>query len=527
MTLEMTRRCLRPLLVAAALLLAAAAPASAQTLRVGLASEPSSIDPHFSRTGNNQNVAEHIFDRLVIFDENLQVKPGLALAWRATDPLTWEIRLRPDVLFSDGTPFTAADVIYSLERARDYKGSPAPFTGAVSQVAGLAAADPLTLIVKTRAPAPQLIQQLGIVFIISKAAAEGRTSDEFRRGAAIGTGAYRLAEWKPGERIGLTANERHWGAKPAFPRAELRFLVNAGARIAALLAGEVDIIDQAPTNDIEAITARGFKVATAESARIVYLALDAARDTSPFITDPTGRPLSSNPLKDQRVRRALSKLIDRQTIVTRLLRGAGTPAGQMVPAGLGGYDEALVPEAFDPAGARALLAEAGLAGGFGLTVHTSTDRFPADRELGQAIAQYFARGGLAVRVEGKAYAVYAAEATRRLYSAFVFSFGSSTPDAAGALLNVLATHSSETGRGAFNRTRYANSAFDAALDRALQEFDPAKRDGLLRDAQALAMRDVALIPLYFQKLHWAMRRDLAYTPGKDEAMHAFRVRPAP
>lgn len=503
-------------------------PATAQAPReitIGRATEPSSLDPLFSRTGNNQMTAQHVFDRLVTTDRDLQVQPGLAVSWRTLDPTTWEIKLRPNVTFHDGRPFTAADVIFSFDRARRVPNSPAPFTAAVAAVTSVEAPDPLTLIVKTRNPTPLLMEQIGIVYIVSKAVAETATSEDFNRGRAmVGTGPYRFVEFVPANRLVLAANPNHWSGAPAFERVTMRFISSPATRVAALLSGQVDVIDEVPVQDLDTVRGRGFTLASVESGRVIYLALDLVREESPFVFGPDGTSRIRNPLRDVRVRRALSMMIDRRAIVDRLLQGAGEPTAQMVPRGILGHDpEIQVPRPDIPA-ARRLLAEAGFPNGFGLAIQSSSDRFPGDRDLGQAIASSFTRGGLRITaVEAKTFSIFATEATNRQYSAFVFSFGTTTSNAIGAFSNVLATFDREAGLGAFNRVRWSNPAFDTALREAMQEFDPARREAALRRAGRIAADEVALIPLYFQRLYWATRPGLAFEAGKDEATLAMRV----
>ena len=518
-------------LVAAALALAITLPtvARAADLVIGRASEQSSLDPLFSRTGNNGDTAADMFDRLVQTDADNQLHPGLALSWRALDPTTWEIRLRPGVKFQDGTPFTAADVIFSLERAGKVPNSPASFAGAVRSIAGMEAPDPLTLRIRTKAPTPQLIEQIGIVYILSKHAAEGLSTSDFNAGKGmVGTGPYRFVRYQPGQSLELTANPAYWGGKPAWDHVTLRYIPQGAARAAALLAGDVGLIGEVPPADLRRVRQGGAQVFSTASTRLVYLALDSHRASSPFVTDLAGKVLDNNPLRDVRVRRAISEMIDRRAIVERLLDGSGEPAGQMVPQGLGGYDPSLTPPAADPAAAKKLLAEAGWPHGFGLTIHSSSDRLPEDSEVAQAIGQMLGRGGIKVNgVVALPYNVYAPAATRQAYSAFLFSFGTTTPNSAIALTNVLATYDKAKGTGVFNRARYSNPAFDARLQQALDAFDPVQRNAGLAEAAHIAFTDVGMVPLYWQVVHWAARKGIVYEPRKDETTAARYARPAP
>ena len=317
----------------------AIAVAHAGTLTFGRATEQSAIDPQFAQTGNNGATNSTIFERLVDFDAALQLHPSLALSWRLLDPMNWEIKLRPGVHFHDGSEFTAADVAFSLNRVRDVPHSPAPFSHWVSNVAAVEIIDPLTLHIRTTQPTPLLMEQIGAIYIVPAKLGAAVTLEDFNGGkAAIGTGPYRFRSWTPNDSVKLDANPDWWGGKPKFDAITLKFIANNAAREAALLSGQVDLIDGVQPADVPRLTAAPqVHVFSAASVRIVYLALDSARDESPFVTDHDGKPMTTNPLRDLKVRQALSKMLNRTAIVDRVLSGAGEPAGQIVPEGQGGY----------------------------------------------------------------------------------------------------------------------------------------------------------------------------------------------
>jgi peptide/nickel transport system substrate-binding protein len=493
--------------------------AHARSLTMALASEPSSLDPQFSRTQNNMQTAENVYERLIEQDDNLQVRPGLAVSWRTVDPLTWEFHLRPNVHFSDGSPMTAEDVAYSLRRAGTVPNSPAPFTGAVANIARIEVVDPLTLRIVTKTPSPAFVEQIGLVYIVSKHATAGHASNDFSVPAvAIGTGPYRLVRWIPGDRLELARNDDYWGKRPAFDRCTIRYMANDAARLSALLSGSVDLIDNVPPATIDRLRReRSITLFSGPSARLIYLALDSSRDDSPFVKAADGSSLARNPLRDVRVREAISKMIDRDAIAQHLLDGAGVPAAQIVLPGMGGYDPSLQPDRYDPVAAQRLLAEAGYPHGFRLTIHSSNDRFASDGDLGQALGQMLARGGITVNdVVTQPYNVYAGAAARRSYSAFVFSFGNTTGDSAIALTSVLESYSREAGTGAFNRTRYSNPALDRLLREASTTFDPAQRDQLLEQAAHVGFRDYGIVPLYFPVDYWAARQGLTFHANRSE-----------
>jgi peptide/nickel transport system substrate-binding protein len=368
-----------------------------------------------------------------------------------------------------------------------------------------------------------------MVYIVKKSAADGVGIEKFNDGtAAIGTGPYKFVEWVPGDHLELEANDKYWGTAPDYRDVTYRFIANDAARVAALRSGAVDLIDAVPPGDVESLKGtEELKVFSVASSRLIYLALDSDRDTSPFITDNSGAPLTPNPLEDARVRNAMSKMIDRNLIIDRVLRGSAEASGQQVPEGMGGHVADLAPPAYDPAAAKALLAEAGLPDGFGLTLHSSNDRVPGDADVAQAIGQMFARGGLEVNaVTTLPYNVYAPAATKLEYSVFLFSIGNSTSTSGPSLQNLLMTYDKEAGQGSFNRGRYSNPEFDETLRAALSEFDEAKREELLEKATRLAFGESAIIPLYWQKVHWAGKASVDFTPSRGEDTVATNARMA-
>lgn len=507
---------------------ALAGPAAAADLVIGRATEQFSLDPQFAYSGNNTDTADDMFDGLLTSDAANQPLPALAVSWKAVDPLTWSVALRPGVTFHDGAALTAEDVLFSLNRVKAVPNSPAPYSSAMRGVTEVSVTGPLSLQIRTATPMPMVMEQIGVVQILEAKAGQGLSSSDFNAGRGmVGTGPYRFVSASPGERVEMQGFPGYWGGAPAWGHVIVRFIPSAAARVAALLSGGVDVIDQLAPADAKHLEAdpkaRLFSTA---STRLVYLALDSGRAQSPFITDSTGAKLDRNPLQDPRVRRAISKAIDRDAITGRLLDGSGEPAGQMVPEGLGGHDASLPAEKVDVAGAKALLAEAGYPKGFGITVHSSSDRLPQDGAVAQALGQMLRRAGLTVNgVMALPYAMYAPAAGRQEYSAFIFSIGTPASSSATTLSSVLGTYDPTHGIGVLNRARYSNPAFDATLAQALTLFDDAARNAKLAEATRIAMADTALVPLYWQVVHWGGRKGLSYQPRRDEATSARYARP--
>src|SRR5882672_5550396 len=364
--------------------------AHGQELKVGLSAEPSAMDPHFHNLTPNNSLLRHIFDRLTHQDENQAVIPGLALSWRNVDDSTWEFKLRPGVKFTDGSEFTANDVIYSFCRAPRIESSPSSFAIYSRAVTGMTAPDPLTLMVTTAGPYPLLPSEVSMIAILSaKANGAGPVTfdrqeckgvgnfpktEAFNAGpAAIGTGPYKLVRFTKGDRIVLERNDGYWGEKPAWQRVTFRPITSAGPRVAALLAGDVDLIENVPIQDLERIKANvGYKVVQALSNRLVYLHFDYLDDVAPGMG---GAAASKNPFRDKRVREAISNAIDRDAIVARIMGGIAVPAAEMLPPMMFGANKDAHVAKADPAAAKKLLAEAGYPDGFSLTLGTPNDRY--------------------------------------------------------------------------------------------------------------------------------------------------------
>src|ERR1700757_4211653 len=309
-----------------------AGPAAAADLAIGLGPDVTAIDPHYHNVTPNSNVAAHIFDYLVLRDERQRTIPGLAESWRTVDPLTWEFKLRRGVKFHDGTEFTAADVIASIERVPTVPNSPSPFTVYTKQIKEMVAVDPYTIRFRTAAPYPLMPTDMTQVAIISKAAAKATTEDFNSGKAAIGTGPYKLVRYAKGDRIELARYDGYWGGKTPWDKVTLRLLASDAPRVAALLAGDVQAIENVPTSDVAMLkTDKRVALYRTVADRLIYLHMDSERDASPFVTDKSGKALAKNPLKDPRVRKAMSKAINRAAIVDKVMEGEAVPSGQLVP----------------------------------------------------------------------------------------------------------------------------------------------------------------------------------------------------
>jgi peptide/nickel transport system substrate-binding protein len=394
----------------------------------------------------------------------------------------------------------------------------------VKAIVGVTVLDPLRLELRTETPYPQLPLDLARLRIVPAHLGEAAATEDFNRGtAAIGTGPYVLRGWRPGETLELARNPRFWGEAPEWDSVTFRPISSDAARLAALLSGSVDLIDKVPTADVARLRREArLEIFAHEGNRTMFLVPDTARETSPFITGADGQPLAGNPLRDPRVRRALSLAINRKALVERVLEGEGSVANQAAPVGMFGGSAAIPPAEWQPDAARALLAEAGYPQGFRLTLHCSNGRYVADRATCQALAQMLTRAGITTAAEAEPQSVFYTRMSRFDASLLLNGWGS-----IGDNLVVLrqAVHSVDAARGlgGFNRGRYANAEVDRLIDAAAQTIDDGERSRMQQKAMEMAMADGALVPLYTPAWIWAGRKGLHYTAGFDEGTFATRA----
>jgi peptide/nickel transport system substrate-binding protein len=531
-----TRRTILRLLAGTAVVPLAAgwagATAQGRDLNVALAFEPSAMDPHFHNTTPNKGLVRQVFEPLVFQDEQQRVIPGLATRWRAETDTMWRLDLRRDVVWHDGSPFTADDVLFTLERAANVPNSPSGFGGFIR---GKTAEkiDDHTIVIRTAEPQPQLPIDLSTFGIVSAKHGRGATTQDYNDGkAAIGTGPFRFVEFVKGDRIVVEGFDRHWSGPAAWRRVTFRTIRSDPSRVAALLAGNTDLIEFVPPADVARLKAdQRFRVVSGPSNRVMYVAMDQFRDDSPFIKAKDGGAIR-NPLRDVRVRRALSLAINRQAIVERVMEGEGAPAGQFMPDIFFGTSPHLPAPAFDLAGARRLLAEAGLANGFRMTVHGPINRYTNDTKILEALAQMWTRLGVETQVETLPPAAFFARGSTGgaggtpEFSIFLAGWGAASGEASDGMRALTATFDRQSGLGASNRGRYSNPAFDQALAQALSTIDDEKRAGALARAGEIAIEDVAIIPVIYFNNTWAMRSTITMSPRTDEYTLAMSVKPA-
>jgi peptide/nickel transport system substrate-binding protein len=520
---EIRHRCITVLA-----LLCVCAGACAQDLAIGLATPLHSIDPHERNVAGHNSVIDHVFETLVGRDAHELLRPALAESWKAVDALTWEFKLRKGVHWHDGTAFTVHDVIASLRRVAARPDGVSSFGQFTRRIESVGSVDRHTLRIRTLHTHPLLAHDLASIRIVPAASVAAADAGV----AAVpwpGTGPFKLSSFAAGDRVTLERNDAYWGARPAWRTLTLRFIARGSARVAALLGGEVQMIEDVPGAELARLAKEtGVQIVAAVTSRLIYLHVDSQRSVSPFVSAKNGRPLPGNPLQDERVRRAMSLALDRAAIVGRHLAGRAVPAGQLLPPTHAGTSRQLAAEPVDLARARRLLADAGYADGFALSLHTPKNRYPKDMPTAHAVAGMLSRVGIRVRVEALPVDVFFARMGALDFSFYLAGWSTPTGEASSPLRALIGSFDARSGMGQANRGRFSDAGVDALIRSAMTTLDEAKRNALLAEATEKAIGErQALIPLLHETSSWALRRGYDYTARSDQATYAFDVRPAP
>ncbi len=517
--------------------------AQAQTLAMALASEPTAADPHYHKMTTNDSFSAHIYDSLVGRTANMELTPSLAASWKNLDDLTWEFKLRKDVKFSNGEPFTSQDVLFTICRTLNNETNVSQsYMDTTKLLTDVQTPDAYTVIVKTAEPVPlipaEFARNLPIIWSgivkhdkLHFAPKEGcgfkgqwPTVSDFNSGKmAIGTGPFTLKSYIKGTGITLERNDKYWGPKPHWQTVKMVSVPNAGPRLTGLMSGDYDLIENPAARDLARIKDdKKLAFVATPSTRLVFFQPDIGRDKSPLIKTADGK----NPLQDLRVRKAINMAIDRKAIVQRLMDGMATPAYQYMPDGMFGGLPKAAEIKFDPEGAKKLLAEAGYPNGFEMTLSSTNDRYMNDAQIAQAVAQYLTRIGIKTQVDAMTASIYFPKRAKREYSFGMGGWPSENGEASGLFQLWVASTDSPKGLGTSNYGGFSNAEFDKVYIPAAKTVDPAKRKQMLQQATQIALDNVPLIPLHFESSIWAFKKGLSYEGRRDQYTLATSVKPA-
>jgi len=520
------RRLLLAATAACALLIAP--PLGARPLTWAFNADVLTLDPHSSNNTFTNTFLGNVYEALVRHNDRIEIEPALAESWERTSPTVWRFNLRRNVVFHNGETFDADDVLFTWGRVNGPGSMARGLLGAIKEVRKTASH---TIEIETHRPFPILLAAITQFFMMDEgwsratnAAEAANLSQQQESGAtrvANGTGPFRVVDRRPDERTVLEPHAGWWD-RPVHNLTRVTFqpIRSAATRTASLLSGAIDASVEVPLQDIPRLAADPrVQVIEGPELRTIYLGFDHERDELLY-SDVRGR----NPLKDRRVREAIYRAIDVDSLVRNVMRGKAWPAGMMVSPFLTGAPadlNARLP--FDPEASRRLLAEAGYPNGFSVGIVCPNDRYVNDERTCQAIAGMLARIGIRLQLQSEPTAVWSRRTANRDFSIFMLGHaGLPLADSYSTLNEVLRSNTRTS--GGLNYGRWSNAAFDALVAEAAEAADETVRRGFIRDALAIERAEIAHVPLFQQPIAWAARRGIDLRQAPDNRLRLWLVR---
>jgi peptide/nickel transport system substrate-binding protein len=510
-----------------AVLAFAATAADARPLKWARTGDALTLDPHAQNEGPTHTLMHQIYEPLLLRDHAGKVHPTLAVSWKVTgDPTVWEFKLRQGVKFHNGNPFTADDVVFSFDRARQPTSD---MKGLLTSIDTVTKVDDHTVHIKTKGPNPLLPTYLTNLFMMDKEWSEANNTvtvqdykakkDNFAVRNANGTGPYKLVSREQDVRTVLKRNEAYWGnGEVPLGITDIAYTVikSDATRVAALLSGEVDFVQDVPPQDIDRLQKTpNLKVNFGPENRTIFFGLDVA---SPELK--TSNVKGKNPFADKRVRQAINMAIDREAIKRAVMRGQSVPAGVIAPPFVNGYTKALdsLPKV-DLAKAAALLKEAGYGEGFSVTLHCPNDRYINDEGICTAATAMLAKVGIKVNLvaqpKGPHFSLIQKSPPETEF--YLLGWGVPTYDSHYIFSFLYQTRSGS--EGGWNGTRYSNPEIDTAIRSLSSEVDAAKRNATIARIWATVAPEVNYVAIHHQMLAYAMKRDLDIPVSPDNQVH--------
>ena len=497
--------------------------AGAQTIRVANQGDALSLDPHSLNESLQLSVDLNVYDALTERNKDLSLAPGLATSWKQTSPTVWRFELRKGVKFHDGTPFTADDVLFSITRAA---GDGSDVKAKVNDIKEVRKVNDYAVDIETKGPFPILPDVLSDLAIMSKKWCEENKAEkpvDRRKGIentasfkANGTGPFRVRERQPDVRTVFVRNPSYWGKIEGNVQ-EVIFtpIANPATRVAALLSGEIDVMEPVPVQDVARLNSSGnARVVTGPELRTIFLGMDQKRDELLY-SSVKGK----NPFKDKRVRQAFYQAIDINSIQRTVMRGASRPTGLMVGPGINGWtaeQDKRLP--YDVEAAKKLMTEAGYPNGFEVAMNCPNDRYVNDRQICEAVAANLARINVKINLQAETKGTYFPKILRRDTSFYMLGWTPTTYDSHNALDALMRCPNDKTGDGQFNLGSYCNPKLDEAIAKIKSNTDPVQRNALIKEAFAMHADDVGHLPLHQQSLAWGVSKKVSLTQRADNFM---------
>jgi len=494
--------------------------AQAVTLKWAAQNDILTFDPHSQNHATTLAMLMNVYEGLTRYDRNYKVEPALATGWKEISPTQWRFTLRKDVRFHDGSPFTADDVVFSFDRIRQPQGTMQIY---VANIAEVKKVDDHTIDFLLSGPHPILLRNIIDFRIMSRVWSEKNRSqniqdykakeETYASRNANGTGPYTLKAWEPDKRIVFASNQNWWGKRDGNVTDVIYTPIKADAtRVAALLSGDVDIVTDLPTQDVDRLRKNDkLKVLDGHEVRTIFIGLDQHSSELQYSSVK-----GANPFKDVRVRRALNMAVDREAIKRVTMRGLSIPAGLMVAPGVHGHSKELdKPYPHDVNGAKKLLAEAGYPNGFEFTLDCPNNRYVNDEEICQALVGMWARAGLKVRLNAIQFANFIPKILKHDTSAYMLGWGVQTFDSLYMLQSLVRTKTTGAD-GSFNLGRISNPKLDTTIDAIKIATDPQARDALIREALITTRDEAYYVPLHHQLRPWAMKKGVSTVHRADD-----------
>jgi len=495
--------------------------AHAQTLRWASQGDPQTMDPHSQNESMTNMMNGQVYERLTNRDRQLKIVPGLATEWQQVSPLVWRFKLRPNVKFHDGSPFTADDVVYSIQRGQQPTSQINNYATAVGSAKKI---DELTVEFTLPAVNPIFLEHLDALWIMSKSWCEKNNAvkpldfkskeESYTSLHANGTGPYVLVSRAPGIKTVYKRNPAYWGRIEGNVQ-DIVFtpISNDATRLAAIVSGEIDfVLDPAPRDVAKLRSTPGVKVIDGPENRIVFIGMDQGRDELLY-SSVKGK----NPFKDVRVRKAMYEAIDIETLKAKLMNGQSFPTGAMTPSPAGTYNDPALEKrfAYDVAAARKDLADAGYPDGFEVQLNCPNNRYINDEQICIALAGMWAQIKVKVKVAAEPRATYFPRLEKYDFSMYMLGWGGAVTDAETTITPVLRNNLGDKGIGFYNYGHSRNDKFDALAVQSSTEADPKKREEIVKAALREYRDQFTTLPLHRQVIPWAARSNVGVVHRAD------------
>jgi peptide/nickel transport system substrate-binding protein len=480
------------------------------TLTVALPSHAPTLDPHmhFERVGILVNI--NMFDSLLHRSAKLEFEPSLATSWKALSDTTWEFKLRKGVKFHDGSTMTAEDVKYSFDRVLEpgKEKKKSPQYGNVRAIKEVKIVDPDTIHLITDKPFPLLLERVVFFPIVPKKHIEKVGEEAFGSTATVGTGPWKLVEWKRDQHIRLEAFDQHWRGKPAFKHLAFRAIPEVATSVAELKTGGVDIIRNVNADLLPDLKSHPqTRISTTPILRVHYIGLD----------------MRNAPFDKKAARQAANYAIDKQSMIQKMMAGLGKQVATVVQPPAFGFDSSVQPYPYDQKKAKELLAQAGYPNGVDITMHSAaTDWRPHFEALGQMLTEVGLRTTVKMWDPGPAWNKFF-QTEGKAINGWYGSWGNYSVFDADAVLHPLY----HTEPGGWVGKHYARvEGLDKLIDEGRSTVDQARRKRVYAEIQRMIREEAPSVFLWTQNDTLGISRKVAYEARPDEWLWLFAAKPA-